>query len=68
MQDVNVKLNPELSWQKQHSTGGRLFTSKLDLNLRKKLVNCYIWSLDLYDAESWTLQKSDYKHVENFEM
>ena len=22
-----------------------LFTSKLDLNLRKKLVKCYIWSI-----------------------
>jgi hypothetical protein len=25
-----------------------LFTSKLDLNLRKKLVKCYIWSMALY--------------------
>ena len=24
-----------------------LFTSKLDLNLRKKLVKCYIWSMAL---------------------
>jgi hypothetical protein len=24
-----------------------LFTSKLDLNLRKKLVKCYIWSIAL---------------------
>ena len=24
-----------------------LFTSKLDLNLRKKLVMCYIWSIAL---------------------
>jgi hypothetical protein len=29
----------------------KLFTSKLDLNLRKKLVKCYIWSVDLYGAE-----------------
>jgi len=28
-----------------------LFTSKLDLNLRKKLVKCYIWSMALYGAE-----------------
>jgi hypothetical protein len=32
-----------------------LFTSKLDLNLRKKLVKCYIWSIALYGAETWTL-------------
>jgi hypothetical protein len=25
-----------------------LFTSKLELNLRKKLVKCYIWSIALY--------------------
>jgi hypothetical protein len=27
-----------------------LFTSKLDLNLRKKLVKCYIWSMALYEG------------------
>ena len=32
-----------------------LFTSKLDLNLRKKLVKCYVWSMALYGAETWTL-------------
>jgi len=29
-----------------------LFTSKLDLNLMKKLVKCYIWSMALYGAET----------------
>ena len=32
-----------------------LITSTLDLNLRKKLVKCYIWSMALYGAETWTL-------------
>jgi hypothetical protein len=45
-----------------------LFTSKLDLNLRKKLVNCYIWSIALYGAETWTLRKVDLKYLESFEM
>jgi hypothetical protein len=45
-----------------------LFTSILDLNLRKKLVKCYIWSIALYDAETQTLQKVGQKHLENFEM
>jgi hypothetical protein len=27
-----------------------LFTNKLDLNLRNKLVKCYIWSIALYGA------------------
>jgi hypothetical protein len=29
-----------------------LFTSKIDLELRKKLVKCYIWSIALYGAET----------------
>jgi hypothetical protein len=62
-----VKLNPELPWLKQHSTR-RHFTSKLDLNLRKKLIKCYIWSIALYGAETWTLRKADQKTLESFEM
>jgi len=29
-----------------------LFTSTLDLELRKKLVKCYVWSIALYGAET----------------
>jgi hypothetical protein len=36
-----------------------LFTSTLDLDLRKKLVKCYSWSITLYGAETWTLQAVD---------
>jgi hypothetical protein len=45
-----------------------LFTSKLHLNLRKKIVKCYIWSIVLYAAETWTLQTIDQKFLEDFEM
>ena len=38
-----------------------VFTGKLDLNLRKKLVKCYIWSMALYGAETWTLRAADQK-------
>jgi hypothetical protein len=34
-----------------------LFTSKSDLNSRKKLVKCYIWSIALYGAETWIFGK-----------
>jgi hypothetical protein len=40
----------------------------LDLELRKKLVKCYIWSIALYGAETWTLRAVDQKHLECFEM
>jgi hypothetical protein len=36
------------------------FTSTLDLELRKKLVKCYVWSIALYGAETWTLRAVDH--------
>ena len=32
------------------------------------LVKCYIWSIALYGAETWTLRAVDQKHLESFEM
>jgi hypothetical protein len=40
----------------------------LDLELRKKLLKCYISSIALYGAETWTLRAVDQKHLESFEM
>jgi len=69
MEDVHVKLNPGLPWQKLHSARRTLFfTSKLDLNLRKKLIKCYIWCMALYGAETWTLRAADQKYLESFEI
>jgi hypothetical protein len=31
-------------------------------------VKCYIWSIALYGAETWTLRAEDQKHQESFEM
>jgi hypothetical protein len=45
-----------------------LFTSKLDLNLRKKLDMCYIRSIASYGAKTWTLQRVYQKYPESFEM
>ena len=43
-----------------------LFTSTLDLEMRKKLVKYYIWGIALYGAETWTLRAVDQKHLESF--
>ena len=34
-----------------------LFTSTLNMEFRKKLVKCYIWSIALYGAETWTFEQ-----------
>ena len=45
-----------------------LMFSTSDLEMRKKLVKCYIWSIALCGAETWTLRAVDQKHLESFEM
>ena len=42
-------------------------SSTLDLELRKKLVKCYVWTIALYGAETWTLWAVDQKHEEDEE-
>ena len=32
------------------------------------LVNCYVWNVALYGAETWTLGKEDQKYPESVEM
>jgi len=44
------------------------FTCTLDLELRKKLLKCYIWSIALYGAETGTVRAVDQKQLESFEM
>ena len=47
-----------------------LFTSisTLDMELKKKLVRCYIWSIPLYGAETGKIGAVDQKQLESFEM
>jgi hypothetical protein len=67
MQDVHVKLNAGLPSQQTHSKARRLFITKLDLNVRKKLVKCCIWSIALYGTGIWIHQK-DQKYLGSFKM
>jgi len=59
-----VKSNLGLPWQKQQRT----LTSKVALNLRKKLMKHFNRSTVLYSAETWGLRKINRKYVESFEM
>ena len=43
------EIESKIALAKQHSTK---FISKLDLNVRKNLVKCYMWSIALYCAET----------------
>jgi predicted restriction endonuclease len=41
-----------------------IFTCKLDLSLRKKLLKFYTWRIALCGAEMWTLWKGDQQYME----
>jgi hypothetical protein len=45
-----------------------LFTGTLDLELRKRLVKCCIWSTALFGAGTLMLWAVDQKHLGSFEM
>jgi hypothetical protein len=45
-----------------------LFTSKLDLSLKKKLSKCHILSIALFGTETLTLLKVNQKNLERSEM
>ena len=34
-----------------------LLTSKLNIELKKKLVRCFVWSIVLYGSETWTQKR-----------
>jgi hypothetical protein len=44
------------------------FTCTFDLNVRKKPVKCYIWSVAVCIAVSRTLRKVDRKYPESFKI
>jgi len=62
------EIKSRIAMAKSFNKKGALFTSILDLKLRKKLVKCYIWSIALYGAETWKLQTVDQKNLGSFEM
>ena len=40
----------------------------MEKELRKRLVKCFVWSVVLYDAETWTLRRNEQKLLEAFKM
>ena len=44
-----------------------LLINKINIELNKKLVRCYVWSI-VFGSETWTLRKLKQKYLESFEM
>jgi len=45
-----------------------LTNKKLNINMRKNFVKCYVWSVLLYGCETWTINGQDKKKLEAIEM
>jgi len=46
----------------------KLLTGKMNLELKKRIVKCLVWSVARYAAETWTLREVDRKKIEASEM
>ena len=46
----------------------RTLIGKLRMELKKRFVKSFIWSVALYGYETWTIKAADKKHLEAFEM
>ncbi|KAJ4438008.1 hypothetical protein ANN_13947 [Periplaneta americana] len=45
-----------------------IFCGPLEKELRNRLVKCFVWSVELYGTETWTLRQNEEKRIEAFEM
>ena len=46
----------------------KLFSGKMNPELKKRIMKCLVWSVALYAAETWTLTQTDRRRLEAFEM
>ena len=46
----------------------RTLTEKLAMELKKKFVKSFIWSVALYGSETWTIKATEKKHLQAFEI
>ena len=45
-----------------------IFCGPLEKELGKRLVKCFVWSVALYGAETWTLRRNEQELLEAFEL
>ena len=45
-----------------------LMRGSLSLQLKKRMVKAFVWSVALYGSETWTLEKENIRRLEAFEI
>ncbi|KAI5640823.1 hypothetical protein NE865_06931 [Phthorimaea operculella] len=64
-QDIKCRIG--MAKQAFHSKKS-IFTSSMPMNIRKRFIKTYIWSIALYGCETWTMTQRDRERLEAFEM
>ena len=66
--ETEIKARIGMSKQKFSELKNLLTTKQLTLNLRKKMLHCYIYSILTYGSETWTLTKALENKINALEM
>ena len=61
-------MDAESLWGSKPSVMRKDLTGSMNLDLKKKIVKCTVWSIVLYGAETWTVTRADKERLEAFEM
>jgi len=51
-----------LRWRRVFIKKKILLTGKMNLDLKKRIVKCLVWSVALHAAEIWTLTQTDRRY------
>jgi hypothetical protein len=62
------EIKPRTAMAKAEFNKKILFANQLDLHLRTKPNEFYIWSVTFYGTKTWTLRNIDQKCLESFQM
>ena len=66
--EVEIKRRIEIARNAFNNMKSVLSSRNISLNTRMRLTKCYVWSMLLYGAETWTITKTFTKRIDAFEM
>lgn len=66
--DEEIKTRIEISRKAFRTWKPVLCNRNLSMQLRKRVLRCYVWSVLLYGCETWTLKATTMNRIEAFEL
>ena len=66
--DEEIKIRAGIAKEKFSQLKKLLTSRQISLDLRKKMLNCYIFPIFMYGSEAWTISKAQEKKINALEM